>query len=446
MTSGKRTELGTALAAAFLAGAWTERAMAERGRRALDPPPRWMRRLVREVLALYHRPPSDRPRELAKVVTLTLERLAPGGAAPSVRRIYVFEQQMGRRRWPVPDIATDGDLAERFELSAGQLQWLADVRGLERTVDAVRLRNYHYDWLPRPRGAPRLVERPKRRLKEIQRAILHDVLGAIPPHDAAHGFRRGRSAATNAAAHAGRLVVLRFDLEDFFASIGAARVFGVFRLAGYPEGVAHTLTGLCTNVVPRSVWEAAPQPDPRLGRRLATPHLPQGAPASPALANLCAYGLDRRLDRLARSVGARYTRYADDLTLSGGRVLLDRAPDLRRTVARIVGEEGFALRAEKSSLTTRAGRQRVCGVVVNAHPNVPRPEHDRLRALLHEARVRGPEAANRLGHDDFAAHVLGRIAWVAALNPPRGAKLRRQYEQVSWDPAGGGGSGSRASG
>jgi RNA-directed DNA polymerase len=43
---------------------------------------------------------------------------------------------------------------------------------------------------------------------------------------------------------------VRLDLEDFFASVPAARVFGVFRTAGYPEAVAHALTALCVTVVP----------------------------------------------------------------------------------------------------------------------------------------------------------------------------------------------------
>jgi hypothetical protein len=86
----------------------------------------------------------------------------------------------------------------------------------------------------------------------------------------------------------------------------------------------------------------------------------------------------------------------------------------------------------KSQLMTRAGRQRVCGVVVNAHPNVARAEYDRLRAALHEAALRGPAAANRAGVPDLRAHLLGRIGWVEALNPARGAKLRRQFGRIVW--------------
>jgi hypothetical protein len=346
---------------------------------------------------------------------------------------------MGPARWPVPAAATTVDLAALLDLHPGELAWLADRRSLERRA-APRLRNYRYRWLARPGGPPRLIEQPKALLKETQRRILHGILDLVPPHEAAHGFRRGHSAITHARRHTGREVVLRFDLESFFASIPAGRVYGIFRTAGYPEAVAHHLTGLVTNAVPADEWAAAPRPSgpaalqahARMGRLLAAPHLPQGAPTSPALANLCAYRLDCRLAGLADAFAATYSRYADDLAFSGGRDLNSRAPALRRAVGAIVADEGFRLNPRKSALATRAGRQRVCGIVVNARTNAPRDDYDRLRAALHEAATRGPAAANRSGVPDLRAHLLGRIGWVEALNPTRGEKLRRTFAAVDW--------------
>jgi RNA-directed DNA polymerase len=293
-------------------------------------------------------------------------------------------------------------------------------------VRTPQLRNYRYRWRARRGGPPRVIEQPKRLLKECQRRMLHQILDAVPPHDAAHGFRPGHSAVTHARRHTGREVVLRVDLEDFFASVTAGRVYGIFRRAGYPEAVAHALTGLCTNVVPQEEWSQVPRPhDPaalaahhRLGRRLATPHLPQGAPTSPALANLCGYRLDCRLAALADRVGGVYSRYADD--------------DVRSTIAEIVRDEGFRVNERKSQLMVRAGRQRVCGIVVNERPNLGRRERDRLRAAMHDARLHGPEAANRAGVPDLQAHLEGRVSWAEALNPRHGAALRTQLARVNW--------------
>jgi retron-type reverse transcriptase len=218
-------------------------------------------------------------------------------------------------------------------------------------------------------------------------------------------------------------------------------VFGIFRTLGYSRAIAHVLTGLSTNTVPQAIWQAVPratdaaliQPRFWLGRALATPHLPQGAPTSPALANLAAFRLDRRLTGLATSAGLRYSRYADDLTFSGSRQLRRRREHLEALVAEITADEGFAINQRKTALHSAGGRQSVCGIVVNARPNVPRSEYDVLKAILHNAASHGPASQNRAGIADFEAHLRGRISWVASLNPARGEKLRRRFAEIRWE-------------
>jgi hypothetical protein len=418
----RRKALAPPLASAFLAGAWTAGAMSRRGREVVAE--RWIPRLAREVLAAYAHPPRDRPRELVAYIEIVLEEFE--GSTQRPRRHFVSEGEMVRARWPVPLIHTVGDLATWLGLSHTALDWFADVRGYARKSGGPLL-HYHYAWLPRRTGPPRLLEVPKPRLKAFQRRILHEILDFVPAHPAAHGFVRGRSAVSNAGTHTAQPVVVCLDLRNFFAAVQAGRVYGIFRTAGYPEAVAHTLTGLCTTVTPQAVTAMAADP---LRRALATPHLPQGAPTSPALANLVAFGLDRRLTGLAAVCGATYTRYADDLAFSGP--LHTAAPRLLRSARRIAADEGFSLHDEKTRFMTAAGRQRVTGIVVNVRPNVVRGEYDSLRALLHDARLRGPEAANRAAVADFRGHVAGRVAWVASVNPARGARLRAAYDAVAW--------------
>jgi len=438
-----RAYVSRCVADAFLAGVWNDRALVDRAGGALDHRPRWVRPVAREVLAAYARPPSDRPRELARFIDLALrDRRSDSAEAepPRVRRWLVPEPAMGPRRWPVPEITSLAGLAKFLDVNDGELAWLADVRGLERTVADEKLRHYRYMTLRRPSGVARVIERPKHRLKEIQRRILHEILDWIPAHESAHGFTRGRSVRSHAREHTGQFVVLRLDLEDFFACIAAGRVYGIFRSAGYPESVAHFLTALATNVVPSALWCSLPRStDPaqidahhRLGRRLATPHLPQGAPTSPALANLAAFRLDRRLRGLAASLEVSYSRYADDLTFSGPPKLLSAANRLRRAIAGISRDEGFMVNEHKSMLATRAGRQQVCGVIVNERLNAQRHEYDVLKATLHNSRMHGPESQNRDSLPDFRAHLLGRISWIGSLNPARGEKLRRQFARIAW--------------
>jgi len=217
-------------------------------------------------------------------------------------------------------------------------------------------------------------------------------------------------------------------------------VYGVLRTARYPEPVAHCLAGLTTTVLPRTAWQAVPRPAAaglldahwRLGRRLAAPHLPQGAPTSPALANLAAHRLDVRLNGLVASWGGRYARYADDLAFSCRRDWRGGIPRLLDLVAGVVGSERFRLNERKSRVLPRAGRQSLGGLVVNERPHVARAEVDRLRAVLHNCLRYGPSTQNRHDHPDFRAVLTGRVAWVTQHDAVRGARLRAQLDDIDW--------------
>jgi hypothetical protein len=248
-------------------------------------------------------------------------------------------------------------------------------------------------------------------------------------HEAAHGYVAGRSALTHAAAHTAQALLLRFDLRDFFNSITAARIHALWRTLGYPAGIARLLTALCTTRTPAAVRERL-QDDGGLDRlgalRLAERHLPQGAPTSPALANLCCFRLDLRLAGLARRLDAHYTRYADDLVFSGPAALRGDARTLGAWVGAIAEAEGFRLQAHKTASVPRHRRQLVTGIVVNARPNLPRDAFDRLKARLHRCATRGVRP------DDDAAALRGQIAWVTQLNPARAATLQDWYDRIDW--------------
>jgi hypothetical protein len=431
-----------ALAEAFLAGEWDPVAMGRRGKRALGDRRKWLVELAHVVRSGFPERPSDRPRELAEFIgacAVFLDAVHDPARHLEVRVWMSSPTEMGPSRWPVPPIADLAALATWLGLSPGHLHWFADRRSMERATTDERLRHYHRRWLRKTDGSIRLLEAPKKELKDLQRQILREILDRIPAHDAAHGFRPARSVRTGAAHHHARAVVLRLDLESFFTSVVIGRVYGIFKLAGYPEPVAHALAGICTTQTPPDVVRDAPHVIEalrdlrrRMLHRLRSPHLAQGSPTSPALANLSAFGLDRRLDGLAHKLRANYTRYADDLVLSGGRDLIRASGSIVRLVEDIAREEGFTVHQLKTRVFTAAQRQTVTGLVVNERSNVPRPDYDQLRAVLHDAATRGPDHANRDGHADFRSHLQGRIAWVGAENEARAVKLQRAFAAIDW--------------
>ncbi len=301
----------------------------------------------------------------------------------------------------LPDLPTPGDLAAWLGISTQELDWFADVRRMNPAEGA--LCHYRYVWVPKSYGM-RLMEIPKARLRAIQRRVLRGLLDAVVVHRAAHGFCRGKSCRTYVEPHVGRAVVLRMDLRDFFPSIPAPRIHALFNTLGYPHAVARTLTALCTNAAPMTVakrgttsWLDA--------KRLGIPHLPQGAPTSPVLANLCALHLDLRLDELAASMSCDYTRYADDIAISGDEALRRNVHRVALLVTRIASEEGFAVNHRKTRVMHRSDRQVLTGVVVNDKPNVRRQDADLLKAILTNCVRLGPESQNRNDVRDFKAHL-----------------------------------------
>jgi hypothetical protein len=426
------------LATAFLGSDWSARDLARRGRLACGQGGRWLRGLVRRLLKAFPGQPAANQLETLTRFIESDRAFLNASRGLTVRQYFWLKPVMDPAAgtpasWQVPAIVTAGVLADWLGICPGELDWFADRQGREAKVPPGPLRHYTYQWLRTSRKA-RLLEAPKARLKAIQRRILHDILDCIPPHDAAHGFRAGRSLASFVAPHAGQRIVLRLDLRDFFASIRARRIERLFRIAGYPSAVARILAGLCTNVVPDDAWPA-PSEEIRLPHRplFARPHLPQGAPTSPALANLCAYRLDCRLAALARAAGARYTRYADDLAFSGARDFERSSRRFHVQVCLVALEEGFEVNTRKTRFMRPGVRQYLAGLVVNCRPNIIRADYDLLKATLHNCIVQGPRSQNHDGYPDFRAHLLGRIAWVEQFHSDRGRRLREMFDHIRWE-------------
>jgi len=340
--------------------------------------------------------------------------------------------------WQVPSLVAPGELADWLEIAVSQLECLADRHDRLRRLPPGPRHHYQYHWMSKRRGgSARLIESPKWKLKQIQRRILHGILDHIPPHAAAHGFCPHRSVNTFVSAHIQKSVVVRFDLRNFFPSIPRRRVHGVFLTAGYPGIVASLLAALCTNRAPACVWQDFPQfgaYEARLAHEAmyGRAHLPQGAPTSPALANLAAFQLDCRLHGLASAAGAVYTRYADDLLFSGDAAF---AAGIRRflpQVEAIILEGGFTPHRHKTRIMHQSQRQSAGGLILNQHANVPRRDYDLLKATLFNCVRRGPETENRELRPDFRAHLAGRVAYVESVNRARGQSLRHLLSQIRW--------------
>jgi retron-type reverse transcriptase len=278
--------------------------------------------------------------------------------------------------------------------------------------------------IAKAKGGTRRIAAPRAKLRKVQRALLDQILAKVPTHDACHGFVVGRSTVSNATPHLGAAIVVKLDLKDFFPTVHYRRVKGLFVQLGYSAPVAAVLAGLTTY-----------RPKLPSGEVVWPGILPQGAPTSPAIANLCCRRLDARLAKLAAKYGATYTRYADDLTFS-----FRQQPDVQLGrflwwVDGICDAEGFVERPDKRRILRAKHQQRVTGLVVNAGVHVPRADRKRFRAILHNCERNGLASQVKAGTDistagELAAYLAGFAAYVQMVEPALGQRFSAQVDRI----------------
>lgn len=226
-----------------------------------------------------------------------------------------------------------------------------------------------------------------------------------------HGWRKGRSPATNAFSHVGKALLIKLDLENFFPACHYSRVQQLYLDLGCSLEVALTLTRLTT----------------------ADHHLPQGFLTSPVVANLLLVSMDRRLGGLVRQRGADYSRYGDDLSLSGQPSLLS-AKDL---ATRIIRESGHRVNAEKFArhgVRFSHERQEICAITVNKKLNLRKPDYQRYQTILGNCVRNGPGCESREGETllHMKHRLQGYIDYVRGINRARASQLQNGYDQIAW--------------
>lgn len=253
---------------------------------------------------------------------------------------------------------------------------------------------YRHFLISKRSGNPRLISEPLPSLKEVQLWILKNILNSIPVHMAAKAFVVKRSIKENARFHRAQRRVLTLDVKDFFPSITVERVILVFAELGYSLPVSNLLGQLCC----------------------LRGCLPQGAPTSPAISNIVSSKMDDILFAYARSKNLRYTRYADDITLSG---VVIRNSDVN-AIYKVMRSFDFEPNLDKTRLMRPHQRQQVTGIIVNSHLQTSREYRRALRQHAHFISQFGLEQhAQKLGveHTYFREHLLGKANHVLYLNP-----------------------------
>ncbi len=240
----------------------------------------------------------------------------------------------------------------------------------------------------------RTIHRPQPWLKSLQRDVLDQVLSRYAVSGAVYS-QRGRGVIENARQHLDRSYMAVLDVQDCFPSTRLYMVRDAFDRLGLNETAVRLLSRIVTY----------------------QDMLPQGPPSSPAVLNLVFAPVDETLTRLASKYGAIYTRYMDDLAFSSDTPL----NGLIRDAEKVIRSSCYRVNMRKRRLWGPEDRHTVTKIVVTSTLN-PEPEY--LSALAEEIKK------SRMGSSSLTFNQLaGRIAWIQALDPALGQRLRRSLSR-----------------
>lgn len=270
-------------------------------------------------------------------------------------------------------------------------------------------------------GKRRPIHHPKRILKYIQRRISQVILSRLPVLPCVGAYVKGKSCRDSAEQHVQKNVLIKLDLQDFFPSHTRTRVRNFFKDLGYSHWVAGLIADLCT------VHEN--------GRHF----VPQGSPASPSLCNHIAQRyLDTPLLAALEGSGWTYTRYSDDLALSHADAVTRSEVDaLIARVDALAKGAGYRINWKKLRIQRPPTRQKMLGMVVNQHPNIPRDVYRRYRNIIFNCLEYGffPNALRYGGEfidapQAFASHLKGKVSYFQSINPVHGAQLAEVLQRA----------------
>lgn len=275
---------------------------------------------------------------------------------------------------------------------------------------------YRTFYVRKKNGGKRQISAPLPLLLAAQQWILSKILESVAVHPAAKAYKKGSSIKENARFHRGQESLFKSDVEDFFGSISQFWVYEFFRSLGYTTAIARLLAGLCCkNGV-----------------------LPQGAATSGYLSNIYMYQFDDAVFNYCRTKRLRYTRYADDIAISGAGIELDETKDI---VSTLLKNHKLRINLRKTRIQRRNTRQKITGVVVNDRLGPDRQFLRRIRQDVHYIRKFGVHGHAR--HRGFRSplfcinNLLGRITHARFLlgrNTPLEEEkkyLERLLDQIS---------------
>ncbi len=268
-------------------------------------------------------------------------------------------------------------------------------------------------------GVPNFKDRTVRsmdsRLRNIQTRIFKRLLLThLVPSIYSYGCVKGRSIRDNAAVHSNSEFVYTCDIANFYPSIHNRRInkLCLDKFHWHPD-VARLFTKLCT----------------------CDHHLALGLITSPILANELLHTIDCRIGWMCNKMGLKYSRYVDDIAISGPFNLDPKIAGVSKRIVNILREHGFRTKESKDE------HGRLSDGIAITKIRVRNGKFDVKREYVLELqrRIRDANSLSQRGPFDgpyfIKDQIRGQIEHVSGINPGRKRTLLKLFNSVNWAAA-----------
>lgn len=272
-----------------------------------------------------------------------------------------------------------------------------DESKLRRFANQNSKNRYHYFEIKKKDGNTRIIHAPHTELKVLLKCLNVIFHSIFVPHHAAYGFIYGKSVLDNAKIHCKNNYVFNLDLQDFFSSIEIGRLLKRFNYPpfNFNKGNGREIIGNYIGWIACEEIDLEKEVNGKL-YKIRKKVLPQGSPLSPILTNIICERLDYKLTGVAKRFNLNYSRYADDITFSSMHNVYQENSIFRNEVKKIIEDQYFSIKENKTRLQKRNVRQKVTGIVVNEKVNVTKDYIKLVRLWLSMWEKYGAEKAYKL--------------------------------------------------
>lgn len=259
----------------------------------------------------------------------------------------------------------------------------------------IRKSSFYYKrfTIPKRNGDQRVIYQASPELKSLQYWVREKILKLLPVSNAAFAYQTGNSIKKHADFHKEARFIFHTDIENYFPSIHEKMLTDIL-IAHQDKLQAQGMwfDDMCDTIAKICFYR---------GR------LSIGTISSPMISNIVAYQFDESIIGYCKEQGYHYSRYADDIYISGNRYISENT---KKFVEDCLRNCNFKMNISKTWFRSKKSRRKITGLIIT--------DTDRVSVGLETRKKIKNMIYNRLvnGHGS-PEKILGYLAYLKDIEP-----------------------------